>query len=259
MDTNREIKISFAFSRRAALLALAVLFLAWHPAFLGSETLNLTTYYPAPYGGYVSILTTGQTLLARDGINGVGGTGVGMGLGTGANSTPQYKADVGGNLLVRGLDNAPYSGVDPLTRGSTLIYNTGGEGATMRMIGANGTRLYLENQNGTFRLINSGWTAELMTVDQGGNMMVAGQLTVPKGDVWVNNGTLRGLCREVGYGIGGNVFCSGNERIVTWYGNSGSICGMLFYGGAIENPGAWSPYTCTGQDRTGVMLCCRIQ
>lgn len=33
----------------------------------------MTTYYPAPYGGYVSLLTTGQTILARDaGLVGVG-------------------------------------------------------------------------------------------------------------------------------------------------------------------------------------------
>ncbi len=250
METTREIKVSFVFSRRAALLALAAFFLAWHPAFLGSETLNLTTYYPAPYGGYVSILTTGQTLLARDGGN--------VGIGLGAGVTPQYRTDMAGNLLVRATSNSPAT-ADPATAGSTLIYNTPGEGATMRMIGANGTRLYLENLNGSFRLINHPWNAELLTVDQGGNMMVAGQLNVPNGDVVVNRGTLRGLCREVGYGIGSNVYCSGNERIVTWYGNSGSICGMLFYGGAMESAGAWSPYTCTGQDRSGVMLCCRMQ
>ncbi|HNW43405.1 MAG TPA: hypothetical protein PKI19_02805 [Elusimicrobiales bacterium] len=45
-------------------LALAVLYFAPRPA--GAETLTLTTYYPAPYGGYVSLLTTGPTFLARD-------------------------------------------------------------------------------------------------------------------------------------------------------------------------------------------------
>ncbi len=34
-----------------------------------SENLTITTYYPAPYGGYVSILTTGGTILARDSGN----------------------------------------------------------------------------------------------------------------------------------------------------------------------------------------------
>lgn len=50
------------------LTAAAVLFCGF-PLNLGSETLTLVTYYPAPYGGYASILTTGRTLLARDGNN----------------------------------------------------------------------------------------------------------------------------------------------------------------------------------------------
>ena len=45
-------------------LALAVL--CFHPRPAGAESLTLTTYYPAPYGGYVSLLTTGDTFLSRD-------------------------------------------------------------------------------------------------------------------------------------------------------------------------------------------------
>src|SRR3989338_6324032 len=63
---TKEITLKLKFNRHQAAALLAVFFLAWHPAFLGSETLTLTTYYPAPYGGYVSLLTTQQTLLARD-------------------------------------------------------------------------------------------------------------------------------------------------------------------------------------------------
>lgn len=63
---TKEINFKIKFDRRHVAALLTVLFLAWHPAFLGSETLTLTTYYPAPYGGYVRLLTTQQTLLARD-------------------------------------------------------------------------------------------------------------------------------------------------------------------------------------------------
>lgn len=63
---TKEIIFKIKFNRHQAMALLALFFLAWHPAFLGSETLTLTTYYPAPYGGYVSLLTTQQTLLARD-------------------------------------------------------------------------------------------------------------------------------------------------------------------------------------------------
>ncbi|MDA8242901.1 MAG: hypothetical protein M0025_02135 [Elusimicrobia bacterium] len=73
--------------RKTAVGLLAWLFVCWHPGFIGSETLTLTTYYPAPYGGYVSILTTSQTILARDGGN--------VGVGTGA---PAAKLHVVGSF-----------------------------------------------------------------------------------------------------------------------------------------------------------------
>ncbi|MEK7721109.1 MAG: hypothetical protein AAB359_01825, partial [Elusimicrobiota bacterium] len=60
----------------------------------GSETLTLTTYYPAPYGGYVSLLTTGQTVLARDS----GSVGIGV-------------ANPSGKLQVSGGDAIFYGNV----------------------------------------------------------------------------------------------------------------------------------------------------
>ena len=61
-----HIVVEFNITKKQTLLALMLFFVVWHPGLLGSETLTLTTYYPAPYGGYASLLTTGQTLLARD-------------------------------------------------------------------------------------------------------------------------------------------------------------------------------------------------
>lgn len=88
MENSDTINISLAVSRRTVLFLLAALFLAWKPGYLGSETLTLTTYYPAPYGGYASLLTTGQTVLARDGGN--------VGIGT---ASPTGKLDiVGGGI-----------------------------------------------------------------------------------------------------------------------------------------------------------------
>jgi len=244
MDTNMEMKISFSFSRRAALFVLAGFFLAWHPAFLGSETLNITTYYPAPYGGYVGIMTTDQTLLARDGGQ------VGIGLGSGG--VPQYKVDMAGNLLVRGTNNSPTK-ADPNTPGSTLVYNTPGEGSTIRMVGSNSSRLYLENLNGTFRIINDGWSAELFTVAQNGDTHIGR-------DLYITNGILRNLCREVGYGIGASPGCQSGERVVAWYGDgTPRFCGLMLDpgGGALNSADAWVPH-CVN-DAVGVMLCCRIQ
>ena len=64
MGTLRTITIKL--KKRKALFLPAFLFFAWSPGPLCAESLVLTTYYPAPYGGYVSILTTGRTALARE-------------------------------------------------------------------------------------------------------------------------------------------------------------------------------------------------
>ena len=44
---------------------LVLMFISWRPAFLQSETLSLTTYYPAPYGGYDKLLVSGNAYLAK--------------------------------------------------------------------------------------------------------------------------------------------------------------------------------------------------
>lgn len=58
--------MTIEFKKRKVLFLPAFLFLACRPGPLCAESLVLTTYYPAPYGGYVSILTTGRTALARE-------------------------------------------------------------------------------------------------------------------------------------------------------------------------------------------------
>jgi hypothetical protein len=85
METVHKITIELSLTRRKALVLLALFFLCWRPGSLGSETLTMTTYYPAPYGGYARLLTTNQTLLARDAGN--------VGIGTNA---PTAKLDVAG-------------------------------------------------------------------------------------------------------------------------------------------------------------------
>jgi len=71
--------------KRCLFFALTLILLCFHPHMAGSETLTLTTYYPAPYGGYVSLLTTQLTMLARDGGS--------VGIGT---PGPNAKLDVKG-------------------------------------------------------------------------------------------------------------------------------------------------------------------
>ena len=61
-----KINVDLAFSRRFFTFAgAAVLSLCAVPR-LGSESLTLSTYYPAPMGVYTSLITTGGAQLARD-------------------------------------------------------------------------------------------------------------------------------------------------------------------------------------------------
>lgn len=59
---------------------------------LGSESVTLSTYYPAPSGIYTQMITTQNTFLARDGGN--------VGVGT---TNPQSKLDINGDMAVNGL------------------------------------------------------------------------------------------------------------------------------------------------------------
>lgn len=94
--------------RRAHLRGLlAALALAVAPAELGSETVTLTTTYPAPFGVYTQIITTGRkagqpldTTLNRDGGNTIlaaGGGSVGIGV-----PSPSRTLDVAGGAKFTG-------------------------------------------------------------------------------------------------------------------------------------------------------------
>jgi len=106
---------------------LTGILLVFCAAELDSESLTLTTYYPAPSGVYARMITTDSTFLARNGGN--------VGIGT---TNPGQKLDVAGNVNVAGSVNAAASvnvgrsvrfaplSSDPPTAGADkgeLIYN----------------------------------------------------------------------------------------------------------------------------------------
>jgi hypothetical protein len=68
---------------------------------LNSESVTLSTYYPAPSGVYTNMITTGNTFLARD-----GGAATKVGVGT---TAPGAKMAVAGSMSVGG----PYSATVP--------------------------------------------------------------------------------------------------------------------------------------------------
>ena len=96
MENEKILVLRLELTQKRCLFALTLAFLCFQPRPLGSETQTLTTYYPAPYGGYVALLTTGgsatspvDTLLARD----AGRVGIGT-IGT----SPQAKLHVSGKI-----------------------------------------------------------------------------------------------------------------------------------------------------------------
>ncbi len=242
MENENIVTLQFRFTRRSAFLALALLFLCWHPRPLGSETLQLTTYYPAPYGGYVSLLTTQRTLLAREGNN---GNRYAVGI---RNDNPQGVLEVkmNKNSMDRFVvDDDPNVGIElrsDSSGGTPFIdfANTSSADFNARIIMGAPGMLRVDNAN------------------LGVGTNPAQRLHV-NGNVQIDNGYLMGVCRMVGYSSGSTTPCPPGYFFMGSYGG-GAACpsgGLLFLGGALENPGRWVPHyemNCSGN-----MICCRIQ
>lgn len=224
MENSDTINISLAISRRTALFILAALFLAWRPGYLGSETLTLTTYYPAPYGGYAGLLTTGgtagapvNTLLVRDAGN--------VGVGTGA-TVPVDK------LTVAGAGTA-ISAVDGPVR--NRFFSSEGAGG-----GYVGT-----SSNHPLRLRTN--DLDRLTIASGGEVQVAGDLRV--------GGSIVGMCAIRGYSTAAMVSpCPGGHTVFQTYGNGVPQVFGYFTDGVGTPIGRLG----FGQDWNGTMLCCRI-
>jgi|CXWL01.1.fsa_nt_gi hypothetical protein len=90
----KEVHFQVTISRGVILCAGAVAMLLAAVPELGSESVTVNTYYPAPSGVYTRLITTSNTLLARDN----GNVGVGV-------ANPQSKLSVAGGIQI-GFDPA---------------------------------------------------------------------------------------------------------------------------------------------------------
>jgi hypothetical protein len=268
METTQDLTVRFRITRARATLLLAFLFIIWHPGFIGSETLTLTTYYPAPYGGYVSLLTTNKTILARD----AGLVLVGTGTQPSANPKLFVSGDVVSTLGAYGQFRAIAGSY------GAFIRNDGAD-TYMPLITAagdpygvwNGLRpLRVNDASGDVYLANS----QIVATHSNGNLSVGGSETVG-GNLTVNgnmsltgqftsmltfsgaSGGISGLCQRVGYSYpNGNQACSAGYVITGFYGNGvGQVGGFL--PASVTSSGVGT-YIVIGEDWNGTMVCCKL-
>ncbi len=99
---EKTLKIEISIGQRGAVLLVAGLLILLLPIIPTTESLTLTTYYPAPYGAYRELRATESAFLAYSGGQvGIGTTnpqvqGVGL-----PNAGQPYLADIDGHAQVR--------------------------------------------------------------------------------------------------------------------------------------------------------------
>jgi hypothetical protein len=156
---EHTLEIRLTCSQSALRWGLTGLLLTLVSTELSSESLSLTTYYPAPSGIYSQMITTGPTWLARDG----GFVGIGV-------ANPTSALDVAGEIC------AADAAADKLCiRGNRISFSPGPgsvAGDTVRLVrGSNPANLHLGHLTTTAGLTLQGGHApgRVLTSDASGN------------------------------------------------------------------------------------------
>ncbi|MDO8757111.1 MAG: hypothetical protein Q7J64_03790, partial [Elusimicrobiota bacterium] len=142
-----EIKLSFdlTFSRRFITSSATLAIMLCAVPELDSESVTLSTYYPAPSGVYTNMITTSDTYLARNGGN--------VGIGT---VSPGAKLDVSGV--------GRFQGVTTLDDSSQRLF--------LGRFDATNPYSYIAPASGSsgFKFNDAAISAELVTIQNSGNV-----------------------------------------------------------------------------------------
>lgn len=229
-----KMEIFFIAAKIFKICFVAFVLLMFNPFILGSETLVLTTYYPAPYGGYARLLTTDETALARDNTT--------SRVVIGENDTAEN--DI--KMVVRG-------GILKLTD-SSIPVNQNPPGGNA---GGFANRLWIQNLGGSYILMSRDVNNFLRIGIGSGdpNIVFTGNLNILN-----SPGRIIGLCTLRPYPGS----CGANETVLTHYGDGAwrsiwFVCRQPTGGQCLTPSGAanWT-FKAVGWDWAGQMLCCRI-
>ena len=265
-------KIQAMLKRIVNILVVSIIYLITIPRVADTENLVITTYYPAPYGGYVSLLTTDNTWLARDGgsvgIRTANPRGVfEVNMGFGSNNFFSVNADnnIGLELRSGASSGTPYidfsndssSDFDArlrLIRNGVLAL----EGASLNVAGRIGTSGFDANAG-----YPPGWGGGVHTWDVYAEGAVAtgmgggiGWFVNRNGLMWfAGSGSINGICTlRRNDGALAWRSCASGERLMGFaaanFAQEGA-CGDPAGGSCAFGGLRWVP-------RDGWMICCRI-
>lgn len=142
LNLRLEVRLSPVLARWGLVAAI----LACPVAELGSETVTLTTYYPAPSGVYTRMITTNDTFLARDGGR--------VGIGT----TNAAAGSNGGKLTVASSGGAWTDGISLRLSGSNNAMQMIHDSAGRMGVGYNGGAILGIHSNGGMSIGAGAWS-----------------------------------------------------------------------------------------------------
>ena len=236
--TEITVRFNLSFSRRFVVSAGALAIMLCAVPELDSESVTLSTYYPAPSGVYTNMITTGNTFLARD-----GGAGTSVGIGT---TAPGAKLDVNGLARMQRLT----------TTGANAL-NTGDPYAADLTLGSDaGVR-----HDSTIMM----WSAaSAMRLRSSADVLYLNTWNSPAATYNVALGATVGASSTFNGPIAANGRVTAGDNVVTANYN----CSMVTYGVGTQNcaagryatytSGVMVKYTTTvgTTDPNGTMLCC---